>query len=116
MEQIGVLSLAGNGQTYDVMEGTSYSMQTEEKETYRTQNGVTKAKVKPVAPYIQATISFRPGQSTKDFQNFAGDVELELRSGTTAQLGDAVIVGRPEADADEGTAQVRWEGQSGEEF
>lgn len=116
MEKIGVLSLTGNGQVYDVMEGTTHSVQTEEIETFRTQNSVTKARVKPVSPFVQATVSFGPGQGTKDFQDFSGDVELRLRNGVTVLLEDAVIEGRPEADDDQGTAQVRWVSQSAREY
>lgn len=112
----GVLSLVGGGTPYDVTDGTTYSVQTVETTAFRTQNGRTHYRETPVTPFIAATIVLADGQTAAELDTFRGDVQLALRTGKTIILRDARTVGVREPSADDGTVDVRWEGQSGEEF
>lgn len=116
MASFGVLTLTGSGVPYDVMEGTTYSVQTVERTAARSMNGRTHYREVQVAPFLEALIVLSDGLKSSTFANFSGDVQLQLRSGTTAIVRDCKVVGRPEVNADEGTMTVRWEGQSGEEL
>jgi hypothetical protein len=100
-----------DGIEYDVVSGVGYQVATSMKETLVGQNGVHGYSVKPVAPYIKATIRDNAGTSVADFQAMDSvSVSLELASGKRITGNGMWCVNATEVNSDEATFEVRFEG------